>query len=383
MLALGLAALAAPAATPHILILPFATPPAQAAKYGWMGESVSEAIRESFANAGLLVVSRAERLNVYRRLSLREGVPLTRATMLKVAQTVDVDYVIHGTVEPLADSGRLEVRARTLKVRELSQGPETSAAGPAAELSVLQQQVVWELLRALSPALAVDDPRRRPVVRLEALEQYVHGLLAAKPDVKYKHLLQAAHADDRFGPARFELGKLQFERNNYSEAIGWLERVPSTDALHNQARFLAGIAYFQLTDFQGAERSFELVERNLPLAEVHNNLGAALARQGRLEEALRHFDQACQADSRETAFRFNRGYALWRLKRYAPAAEEFKKVLERAPEDPEGALFLHASEQPDPPAQAELQFANRERLQLELQESAYRQLKALLDKSGK
>jgi tetratricopeptide (TPR) repeat protein len=195
--------------------------------------------------------------------------------------------------------------------------------------------------------------------------------------------VQAARIDERFGPARFELGKLQFERNNYRDAIGWLERIPSSDALHYQARFLAGLAYFYLSDYTNSEQAFELVERALPLAEVLNNLGAALLRQSKPEEALRHFAKASEADPREAAFHFNRGYALWRLNRLPAAAEAFRQVLERNPEDQEASLFLQLSEQPPPQAQSDPQFHARERLRTKLEESAYRQLTAILQRSKK
>ena len=374
-------------ATPHVLVLPFSQTKAPAGKnspIGWMGESLSEAIREAVGNSGLLVTSREERQEVCRRLSVRESALLTRATILKIGQTLDVDRVIYGSFWETPEGGRLQIRAQTMDVKALSRGSEFSLAGPLSELSVLQQRLAWEVLRQLAPeavpASADEFAGRKPVIKLEAMEQYVSGLLAATPDARYRSLVQSAKLDERFTPARFELGRLQFERNNYRDAIGWLERIPSSDALHYQARFLAGLAYFYLSDYANAEQTFELVERNLPLAEVLNNIGAAMLRQSKLDEALRHFTKASEADPREAAFHFNRGYALWRLNRMPAAAEAFRQVLERSPEDNEASLFLHMSEQPPEQAQADPQFQARERLRTKLEESAYRQLTAILQK---
>ena len=371
-------------------MLPFSQTKAPAGKnsnIGWMGESLSEAIREAAGNSGLLVTSREERQEVCRRLSVRESAVLTRATVLKIGQTLDVDHVIYGSFLEVPEGGRLEIHAHTMNVKALTRGSEFSLAGPLGDLSALQQQLAWEVLRLMAPetvpASAQEFAGKKPVIKLEAMEQYVSGLLAPTPDARYRFLVQSARLDERFTPARFELGRLQFERNNYRDAIGWLERIPSSDALHYQARFLAGLAYFYLSDYANSEHSFELVERSLPLAEVLNNIGAAMLRQNKFDEALRHFAKACEADSREAAFQFNRGYALWRLNRLPAAAEAFRQVLERSPEDQEASLFLQMSEQPPPQAQSEPQFHARERLRTKLEESAYRQLTAILQKTKK
>ena len=375
-------------ASSHVLVMPFTqdrTPPAKNSNLAWMGESVSEAIVETLANSGLLVTSREERLDASRRLSVKESATLTRATVLKLGQTLDVDEAIYGSFQESAD-GRLTITAHALHVRELRQGWEHTVASPVAELSALQHQLAWEVLRGVAPALAPSAEEfygKKPVIKLEAMEQYVRGLLAESADAKHRFLTQAARLDERFGPARFELGRLQYARNNYREAIGWLERIPSNDALYHQARFLAGLSYFYVSDYAGAEQAFSLVERNLPLAEVLNNLGAALSRQGRFEEALRQFEQASQADPQEAAFHFNRGYVLWRLRRLPLAAMAFRKALESRPEDQEPALFLQMSEQPPDDALADPRFQARERLRTRLEESAYRQLKAVLQKQTK
>lgn len=376
------------AASPHVLVMPFAqdrTPPAKNSNLGWVGESLSEAIVETLANAGLLVTTREERQDAARRLSVRESATLTRATILKLSQTLDVDRVVFGEFAETAD-GRLEIRARTIEVRELRQGGEFAVAGPLAELSQLQQQLAWEALRGLAPDLtptAEEFRGKKPTIKLEALEQYVRGLLAEGNDARYKFLTQSARLDERFAPARFELGRLQYARNNYRDAIGWLERIPSNDALYSQARFLAGLCYFHLADYANAEHSFALLEAALPLGEVFNNLGAALSRQGRHEEALRFFEKASQADPREAAYHFNRGYALWRQTKLPLAAMAFRKALERQPDDQEASLFLQICEQPPEGALADGQFHARERLRVRLEESAYRQLTAVLQKKGK
>ena len=62
----------------------------------WIGESVSETIDEALSSSGLLVLPREDREEVYRRLSLRTGVVLTKASVLKIGETLDAGQIVFG-----------------------------------------------------------------------------------------------------------------------------------------------------------------------------------------------------------------------------------------------------------------------------------------------
>jgi len=55
-----------------VLVLPFFNH-SQSANLEWIGESVAETVRDSLSSEGLLVLDREDRLEAYRRLSLRPG----------------------------------------------------------------------------------------------------------------------------------------------------------------------------------------------------------------------------------------------------------------------------------------------------------------------
>src|SRR5437899_174412 len=67
----------------------------------WIGESISESVRDSLAADGILVLDREDRMEAYRRLSLRPGAELTHASVLKVGESVDASTVIYGFFEVL------------------------------------------------------------------------------------------------------------------------------------------------------------------------------------------------------------------------------------------------------------------------------------------
>src|SRR3569832_1593369 len=80
------------------LVLPFFNH-SQSANLERIGESIAESVRDSLASEGLLVLDRADRLEGYKRLSLRPGAELTHASVIKIGQSLDASRVIYGLFE--------------------------------------------------------------------------------------------------------------------------------------------------------------------------------------------------------------------------------------------------------------------------------------------
>src|SRR3954466_13138438 len=90
--------LAAPLCAETTLVLPFFNH-AKSANLDWIGESIAESVRDTLASQGLLVLDREDRLQAFRRLSLRPGAELTHASILKVGVSLDAGQVIYGSYE--------------------------------------------------------------------------------------------------------------------------------------------------------------------------------------------------------------------------------------------------------------------------------------------
>src|SRR5215469_7559725 len=72
----------------------------------WIGESIAESLGDSLAAEGILTLDRGDRLEAYRRLSLRPGAELTHASILMAGESLDASNVIYGWFELLpADAG--------------------------------------------------------------------------------------------------------------------------------------------------------------------------------------------------------------------------------------------------------------------------------------
>ena len=373
-----------PARAETILVVPFVNE-SSSANLDWISEAFAVGIREALQARGLLALNRDDRVEAYRRLSIRPQARLTRASVIKLAEALDADTVVHGsfqlTAAPQGSLGTLRVTTYLLDTRSLRKGPEFLESGALEDLAAIQARVAWQVLRRLAPESAPTADqflKEAPPVRLDALENYIRGLLAATPEQKHRYFTQAARLDERFSRPRFELGRLYWEQKEYRLAARWLGEVTPSDPRYLEGQFLLGLCRYYLADYAGAQTAFEAVAASLPLNEVFNNLGAAQSRR-HLPGALENFRKALEGDSADPDYHFNVGYALWKAGDFNAAAASFRAALQHNPEDTAATLMLGRCLARTAPRPGDLQGEARERIKLNYEESAYRQLKAALE----
>jgi tetratricopeptide (TPR) repeat protein len=391
--------------TDTVVVLPFFNQ-SGAPNIDWIGESIAENIRESLSARNVLVLTREVRLEACRRLSIRPNAVLTHASVIKLGQALDAAQVIYGHYEIVArsadpgppDAGQprtsaadspqgvlprdsLRIAARILDLKRTRQGPEFEEIGALEDLASLETHLAWLSLKSLAPAAAPSEEdfrRDRPTLRLDAIENYIRGLLSPSSQQRHQLFTQAVRLDARFSEPCFQLGKMEFDKKDYAVAAGWLEKVKHADSHYFEANFLLGLCRYHTGDFQSAQNSFQIVAGPFPLNEVLNNLGAAESRL-RMATALDNFRRAAEGDSADPDYQFNIGYLLWKSGDYARAAESFRALLDRSPEDTEAVLFLGRCLKKDGPRPGDPRSEGRERLKLNFEETAYRQLKAELE----
>src|SRR5512142_3460027 len=83
-----------------VVVIPFFNH-SGSANLSWIGESVAETVNDALASEGLLVLDRSDRLEGYRRLSLRPGAELTHASIMKIGEALDAASVVYGSYELL------------------------------------------------------------------------------------------------------------------------------------------------------------------------------------------------------------------------------------------------------------------------------------------
>lgn len=374
-----------PAYPATVLVVPFHND-SQYSDLDWVGESVAETLISEFRAANEIVLDRASREAAMQRLSLRSGAQFTKATLIKLGQTLDADYMCYGAYDaslPAGDSqlksSAIQLTARFLDLRKMHEGPGLAEAGKLSELSRLKEHLAWESLKYLKPGANFPleqfmSPRK--FIRLDAEESYVRGLMSPSQEQKQKWFVQALALDPQFTSPAFELGNLAVARKDYRQAIQWFGHLVPSDPRYAEARFEMGLSAYGADDFSAAVNYFREVARTLPLNEVYNDLGAAEDRLG-MPAAIEDFRRALEGDSNDPAYLFNLGLALMKHNYFAEAAQRFQQVIDRDPDDAEAHELLNRAQrhEAEPPPGESIPLV---RLKGNLDATAFRQLKAML-----
>ena len=376
----------ATATADNYLVLPFFNL-SRNSNLNWIGESFAESVREALSSEGLTALDRDDRVEAYHRFSLRPYVLLTKASVLKIGEELDAEQVLFGEfdLKPVPDSavksrGSLQITGRLLDLKHFKNGPEFREVGALEDLAALQDHLAWQVLRFVKSEAAPSEAEfraRHPAVRVDAIESYIRGLLTANPDEKHRLYTQAVRLDSRYSQPCFQLGRLFWKKKEYKSAAEWFQKVAPGDAHYNEANFFLGLSRYHAGDYAEAQAAFQLVAKVAPLNEVYNNLAAAESRRN-APEALHNFQRALEGDESDLAYQFNVGYALWRRGNFQAAAQSFRTVLDRDPNDAQAGLLLARCEKESGPRPGDPRTEGLERLKTNYEESAYRQLKAVL-----
>lgn len=379
-----------PAKPATILVLRFHNT-SQFSELNWVGESVAETLMTEFSQASQIVVDRENRAAGVKRMDLRPEASFTKATLIRLGQNLDADYVVYGSYDAKLPPGgtqlkesSIEITARFLDLRKLHEGPEVSEQGRLADLARYKEHLAWESLKYIDP---LSDPpldhfiAPEKMTRLDAEESYIHGLLATDKDQQHKWFLQAANLDSHFVSPAYELGRVYWEKKDYRQSIKWLQRVPAHDARYSEARFRMGLDAYSAGDYNAAANYFREVANIMPLSEVYNNLAAA-EEQLNQPAALDDYRHALDGDPNDVTYVFNLGSALLRKNQFEEAGKRLEVVTTHSPDDGEAQDLLARAQakEVNPPGTAPLAPI---RLKTNFDAAAFRQLKAMLQPKGK
>jgi tetratricopeptide (TPR) repeat protein len=305
----------------------------------WIGEAFPVVLQERLTAPNLYVLSREERLRAYDRMGIPAELHPSRATVYRIAEQMDVDFVVLGHYS--FDGQLFTATAQVLDMRELKLLPEVTESGPLVSLINVQTALAWDVLQALHRATGLSKKAfveaARPI-RLDAFESYIRGILATSSEEKIRRLQEAVRLNPSYGEAWLQLGKTYYEAYQYTQAISAFAQVPSADPLAREANFFLGLAAYYQGDFARSESAFNFVAGQLPLTEVFNNLGVVTSLRGK-KVAAGFFQKAVQQDPNDADYHFNLGVALYRNGDAQGALRELKQCLVLHPGDTEARNF--------------------------------------------
>jgi Flp pilus assembly protein TadD/TolB-like protein len=329
--------------TRTVLVFPFTNLSARS-DLGWISESFAVGLSSRLAGPERYVLGRRERDAAYDQLGLPGGVPLTLASMYKVAEGLGAEWAVLGSFNMEGD--RLIARAGLLDVPGMKLWSPIEVSGDLADLLDLQTDLAWRLLSTRDPDFTTgkeEDFRRQfPEIHLDAFENYVRGILATDASSRVRFLAEADRRDPKDHRAAFELGRFYFDGKDYSKAAGWLRKLEPAESNYLESVFLLGVSEYFLGNDSAAERDFAELSKQIPLSEVYNNLGVIQFHRGRPREALASFDRALTGDPANPVVQFNRAACLGSLERYEEAVKVLDEYLRVEGDDAEAHTLLAA-----------------------------------------
>src|SRR5665213_2599620 len=169
------------------------------------------------------------------------------------------------------------------------------------------------------------------------------------------------------------LGREDYSRQQDEQAAAAFAKGTGKDADALEAGFYRGLSLMFSGDYPKAEIAFTGVARVLPLAEVLNNEGVAVSRQGHDGSAL--FRQATAADPTNADYHFNLAVSLKRHQNAAEAMTELAQCVRLRPNDGEAQSLLAAWKQPVAASSAD----PLERIGRSFNAAAFRQAAVMID----
>ncbi len=364
-----------------LVVLPFENV-SKAPGLEWVAESFPEVMGQRLASDSLHVAHREERTYAFERLGLPSHLALSRATLYRIAEEMDVDYVVLGRYD--FDGREFTATAQLLAMKDLRLGPEVKQSAPLVKLLEIENALAWDVLRQIEPGLTLsrnDFIAAAPAVRVDALENYIRGVLSSRRQDRLRYFREAVRRHPEYWPAVLALGKTLFDARDFQPSGGWLTRIPKKDPLALEANFFIGLDHYFLGDYPRAEAAFRFVASRLPLTEVYNNLGVVIGRQGK-GAAMEYFQRAAATDPADADYLFNLAVALFREGQPAEAITRLRAVLALRPLDTEASGLLQianatAEKGGGPPAGFKLPL---ERIKSNYDESYYRQVALAIQK---
>ena len=326
-----------------VLVLPFDNRSGQA-NLNWIGDSFPDTLDQRLASAGFLTISRDDRQYALDHLGLPPEFKPSRATTIRIAQTLDADFVIVGSYK-VSDAGtaagRITVQAQVLEVNQLRMSAPMEDSSELTRLFDVENAIAWKIAQHMDPKFAVAEQTFLAAaggVRLSSFENYIRGTSATTQDERLKRLQAAVAETPTHSAALLALGKEQYAARQYDAAAVTLAKIQPTDRIALEAGFYLGLARFNNAKYAEAASAFAFVASRLPLPEVVNDHGVAESRLGRNATPL--FEQVVAADPNDADYHFNLAVSLLGRSDIAGATREVETALKLHSADPEAAELL-------------------------------------------
>jgi tetratricopeptide (TPR) repeat protein len=318
------------------------------ANLDWIGEAVSEVFNQRLGASGFDIISRDDRQYALEHLGLPRNFEPSRATAIRLGQTLDADDIIVGFYSLQNDN--LHVSAELLDVNALRLSSPLVQDGPLDHMLDVLDGLAWQVARSLDPKFPLPEASFHAAsanLHLNGFENYIRGIIEVEPAERVRHLKIAVAESPTYSPAWLALGMTYFSEQQFDNSAVALGHLRKTDRAALMAEFYRGLAFFYTGHYDEAEAAFAFVAAQLPLPEVVNNQAVAASRRGHDGGAL--FQQAIAGDPQDPDYEFNLAIALARRGDTQNALAAVDQALKLRPQDSEAISLQNMLRQPNPP----------------------------------
>ena len=361
-----------------LLVLPFDNGSNQP-NLEWIREAAPEILTSRLSAAGFSPLSRTDRRYALDHLGFPQAFHPSRATSIKLAQTLDAESIVVG--EYTISGTTLTATARLVDVPHLHISQLVTASGEMHSLVSVFDTLAWELTRQIDPTFPISEGAFVAAganLQLDAFEQYIRGISEADQAERIRHLQAAVKLNPSFPAAWMALGREDFANQQYEQSAEAFAKVtaqsPNAAPDTLEAGFYRGLSLLYTGNYAAAEAAFTDVSRALPLAPVLNNQGVAVSRQNHDATAL--FRQAVTADPTTPDYHFNLAVSLRHHGDTAGATAELAQYIKLRPTDSEALALDAALRQP---STTQTPVGPLERIVRTFDASAFRQAAVVMD----
>ena len=310
----------------------------------WIGEGFAEALEAHLRSAGNEVVGLEELHGALTAKGFSPGEPVSRATVIVMGRELGAARALVGSYQVV--DGRIEVN---LKVVDLDRGAIVGVIedhDDLEELLELENRLAMNLFRLESdivPAVFEKTSARRRKLPLGAHEKLARARVESNPDRRRELLSEALTIKEDYIEARLFVGRTLLDMGQPIEAIKTLSVLPTGEYVYRDAYFLTGLAYLAANQTAAAVEIFSNLSEQEDGAVFRNNLGVAMLRTGRIEDAIKELKKAVELEPKVATYLFNLGWAYWRAGKGSEALQWFREAVGQDPEDGQAHLLYSAA----------------------------------------
>jgi len=281
----------------------------------YSGDASQDYFAEGMTDELTTQLARISRLRVISRGSAMQFKGAGRPPTPEIAKLLDVDAVVEGSV--LRSGDRIRITAQLIDARADRHLWAQSFERSSHDVLALQDELASAIAREIHAELTPAAPSRladAPSVRPDAYDAYLRGryFFSRPSDENLRKAIarfeEAITLEPGFAPAYSGLSDAYLWAGYNEGFLTASEARPRAEAAALKAIELDGasaeahtsLANFKLWyeyDWEGCESEFRrAIELNPSYAYAHDQLGLALAFQGRLEEAVAESRRASELD---------------------------------------------------------------------------------------